>query len=291
MVLNNPAHCIIALDLDGTLLRDDKSVSEFTLDTLTRLAEAGAYIFFTTGRRERIALEVLEPFRFGSLAILNNGTVAMNLPQKKRYFTHYMPIKLVREVIDCVTRYVRPPVLIIDTDESDRDIVMDRTLLSTDIYARYYDTHEDHVIRTDLKSDTREYMSRVLGMFLCEPVEDVPHVMSHLCAFMGETLTHRSLDNLNFHSTHRFIELLEPGRTKWNAITQLKESIFENEMTVLCYGDDHNDIDMLTYADKSFAPSNAIGAAKAAAHEIIPSNEEDGVAVSLQKLFSSTFTS
>lgn len=291
MALNNPGTCVIALDLDGTLLRDDKTVSAFTLDTLQRIVDAGAYVFFTTGRRERVALDVLKPFQFPAWAILNNGTVAMNLPDKKRFFTHYMPEELVQKVITCLREYVRPPVLIIDTDEQDRDIVMDRTLLSVDIYAQYVSTHERHVIITDLENNCEEYMSRVLGMFLCEPVEDVPCVKSHLCCVMGETVTHRSLDNLNFTPTHRFIELLEPGRTKWNAIKQLQNSICTSDMTVLCYGDDHNDIDMLMHADKSFAPISAIDAAKEAADEIIPSNEDDGVAHSLHALFPTLFTS
>lgn len=41
---------MIVLDLDGTLLRDDKSVSEYTIDTLKKCREKGIKVIFATVR-------------------------------------------------------------------------------------------------------------------------------------------------------------------------------------------------------------------------------------------------
>jgi len=277
---------IIALDLDGTLLRTDKTVSEFTRTTLRALSEAGQRVCFVTGRRERIARDVLKAFDFPSWAIMNNGTLGMTWPARQRLFTHYIPPALVRNVIACLSELDRPPVLLIDPDTSPIDIVMDRRLLSVDIYKDYAKRHEGFVILEDSVAESQR-IDRVLGMFLSEPIETIPEFKSHLDSMMGDVIEHRSLDNLDYLPTHRILEIIEPGWMKWNGILELKRCIAGGDARVIAFGDDHNDIDMLAAADSSFATANAIDAAKGAADEIIPSNNDDGVARTLRRLFAS----
>lgn len=287
----NPAEYIIALDLDGTLLRDDKSVSSFTKDTLARLSRCGARIFFTTGRHERAAKAVLSPFSFSSWALMSNGVIAHSLPEHMRFFAHYIPTDLVCKTIEALRAYAYPPLLIIDPDRqngsAERDIVMDASLLSRDIYARMH-AEDTHVIVTDFSCDTG-YTSRVVGMFLWELPEKIPGFMTHISAEIGDALETRPLDNLLYTSAYRILEMVEAGWTKWNGICSLRSALDADICRVIAYGDDYNDIDMLTHADVSFAPSTAIPAVKEIAHEVIASHEEDGVARSLRAFFQESF--
>ncbi len=50
---------LIALDLDGTLLKDDKTISENTLHTIQRLKDDGHYVCISTGRPYRFKFHVL----------------------------------------------------------------------------------------------------------------------------------------------------------------------------------------------------------------------------------------
>jgi hydroxymethylpyrimidine pyrophosphatase-like HAD family hydrolase len=182
----------------------------------------------------------------------------------------------------------RPPVLLVEPAGSPADIVMDRALLHLPVYRRYAEQHAGFVVVEDNLSHS-PLLTRVLGMFLCEPLDKINDLRAHLTDVLGDLIEHRSLDNLEYIPDHRILEILEPGHTKWNGIEQLCEALQLDDAYVIAFGDDHNDLDMLTGADLSFAPRNAIQAAKQAADDVIPSNNDDGVALTLRRLFAGIF--
>ncbi|MFF8292721.1 Cof-type HAD-IIB family hydrolase [Streptomyces sp. NPDC016309] len=70
---------LIATDLDGTLLRDDKSVSERTVSALAAAEEAGIEVFFVTGRPARWMGVVSDHVHGHGLAICANGAAVVDL--------------------------------------------------------------------------------------------------------------------------------------------------------------------------------------------------------------------
>jgi Cof subfamily protein (haloacid dehalogenase superfamily) len=273
----NLQNTIIALDLDGTLLRADKSVSEFTVETLRKIGKKGAEIFFVTGRRKRVADDVLKPFNFPARLIANNGTTCFNRMSDERIYTHYFSKAKVEFVVDTLAEIKRTPVLIIDVDGITEDMVMERSHLKEKVYSDYYKRSSNYIfIEEDIKES--KFTDKVTGMFLIKKNEELKSVISFLKSKTNGLLEFCSLDNLNFLPTHTILEVLDPGMTKWNAICRLKKIIGKQDAKVIAFGDDHNDIDMLTSADESYAMGNAIAAAKKAAKNIAPSNENDGVA-------------
>jgi hydroxymethylpyrimidine pyrophosphatase-like HAD family hydrolase len=341
---------LVAIDLDGTLLRDDKVISEFSLVTLRLLSQAGIHIAFVTGRRERIAMPVLAPVNFPAWAVLNNGPVGLELPGRRRVFTRYISAPVVQDVIACLRAIGRPPVVVIDPlqegaslrpclgapgqhdkssdisqallpkgDEAGcsaaatenrkpktengatasaaadaaagapaHDLVMDRALLQIPLYQEYAARHAGYITITDDLAG-HALLARAVAMFLCEPESEVSALRAHLTTALGDCIEHRALDNLEYIRDHRIVEMVEPGLTKWNGIEMLLEALALEDARVIAFGDDHNDLDMLTEAHMSFAPRNAIQAAKQAADDTIPSNNDDGVAVTLRKLFPDVF--
>ncbi|MND05632.1 putative phosphatase [compost metagenome] len=55
---------------------------------------------------------------------------------------------------------------------------------------------------------------------------------------------------------------------------------------MIAFGDAPNDLPMLRWAGRGIAVANAHPTVLAAVHEIAPSNEDDGVAVILERLLS-----
>jgi len=273
----NLQNTIIALDLDGTLLRTDKSVSEFTVNTLRSLSQKGAKICFVTGRRERVAATVLKPFSFPAWLISSNGTACAEWPNRKRIYLHYYPKKTVENLICALSELDRLPVLIIDSDEASEDMVMDESHLEVKVYKDYYNRNKNHII---IEKDIRDskFLDCVTGIFLTEGNGSIKNVISFLESKNNDKLKFYSLDNLDYLPTHTILEILEQGWTKWDGICRLIDKIGNKETKVIAFGDDHNDIDMLTFADISYAMENAISGAKVAAKYIAPSNNEDGVA-------------
>ena len=70
---------LIATDLDGTLLRDDKTVSDRTIAALAAAEEAGIEVFFVTGRPARWMDVVSAHVHGHGLAICGNGAAVVDL--------------------------------------------------------------------------------------------------------------------------------------------------------------------------------------------------------------------
>ena len=80
------------------------------------------------------------------------------------------------------------------------------------------------------------------------------------------------------------MESMSRKATKKNGIIFLREYLDAKKL--ICFGDNLNDLNMFEAADESYAVDNAHPRLKEAADKIIGSNDEDGVAQCLKKLFS-----
>ncbi|MEU5424274.1 Cof-type HAD-IIB family hydrolase [Streptomyces olivoreticuli] len=76
---------LIATDLDGTLLRDDKTVSERTVAALAAAEAAGIEVFFVTGRPARWMDVVRDHVHGHGLAICANGAAVVDLHDGARF--------------------------------------------------------------------------------------------------------------------------------------------------------------------------------------------------------------
>lgn len=86
-------------------------------------------------------------------------------------------------------------------------------------------------------------------------------------------------------SGHGSIDLIVPGCHKASGLKRLVERWGLSPDQCAAFGDGGNDIEMLTYCGYSYAMENAPQNVKDAAKYRCPSNEEDGVLVTLDKLF------
>ena len=82
---------LIATDLDGTLLRDDKTLSARTVAALAAAEEAGIEVFFVTGRPARWMDVVSNHVQGHGLAICANGAVVTDLRADGASLIHLAP--------------------------------------------------------------------------------------------------------------------------------------------------------------------------------------------------------
>ena len=66
---------IIAVDLDGTLLNSESKISDFTRNTIKRIAEKGHHVIITTGRPYRMAKEFYQELELHTPMINFNGSL------------------------------------------------------------------------------------------------------------------------------------------------------------------------------------------------------------------------
>ena len=125
--------------------------------------------------------------------------------------------------------------------------------------------------------DLLEVCSRPQDKLLC--ASEPEYLQAHWRA-MHEPFT----DTLSGMFTADFyFEFMAPGINKGNALAGSLPKIGIDASEVIAFGDAQNDISMLEWAGIGVAMGNATDAAKAAADEVTASNNEDGIALALDK--------
>lgn len=76
-----------------------------------------------------------------------------------------------------------------------------------------------------------------------------------------------------------------PGCHKASGLKRLVERWGIQPEQCVAFGDGGNDIEMLKYCGQSYAMANAPENVKSIAKFVCPSNDEDGVLVTLEKIF------
>lgn len=82
---------MIALDLDGTLLRSDNTISDYTVETIKKVQNKGHKVVIATGRPYRMALEHYRRLELSTPMISFNGSLT-HLPEKKWEWEHSVTI-------------------------------------------------------------------------------------------------------------------------------------------------------------------------------------------------------
>ena len=85
----------------------------------------------------------------------------------------------------------------------------------------------------------------------------------------------------DIYTNQQWLEIMPQGTSKAHAIEQLKHIYHYDRLVV--FGDGENDIEMFQLADEAYTVDNAHEKLKAIATQIIPSNDQDGVAQFLKQ--------
>ena len=96
---------LLFMDLDGTLLNDDKQITDGNRAALNRLLERGHGAIITTGRPLKSAMDQAHKLgmdRPGCYLIAYNGAVIYDWTQKKQIFARSLPYSAVFRVFDLV---------------------------------------------------------------------------------------------------------------------------------------------------------------------------------------------
>ena len=252
---------LLLFDLDGTLLRSDKTISQRTLDVLGRCREKGLLTGISTSRSEQNCLAFLSELD-PDILIASGGAVV-------KYRGNYIytaefsveetagMIALSRAVCggDCQ--------ITIDTvdhhywnykvDPLENDASWGKT-----IFTDYYGFHEQ-------------------ALKMCVEISN-PDTARRLSALLPDC------DCIRF-SDGDWYKFTKKEATKENTILTLCRSSGISLENITAFGDDLVDIGMLKLCGTGVAMGNALDEVKRAADTVIGSNDDDGIAVYLTTHF------
>nr|WP_308294699.1 Cof-type HAD-IIB family hydrolase [Streptomyces sp. JJ66] len=263
---------LIATDLDGTLLRDDKSVSERTIAALAAAEKAGVEVFFVTGRPARWMDVVSDHVHGHGLAICANGAAVVDLHSGG---TLVEVRELTRQAAMAVVTALR-------------DVAPGVTFAVERAGGISYEPAYPPIVE-DVGSGVAP-VGKLLGEDAAPGGEPVLKLLAHHTALDPDAflqLARRAAgDFAEFtrSSPSALLEVSGRGVSKASTLALCCAERGISPAEVVAFGDMPNDLQMLTWAGTSYAMANAHPAVTAATTHATWSNEADGVAVVIEGL-------
>jgi Cof subfamily protein (haloacid dehalogenase superfamily) len=255
---------VVATDLDGTFLRGDGTVSERSRRALAAAEDAGALVVLVTGRPPRWMAPVIEQTGHRGIAVCANGALVYDLHTEAVVEEHLIEPEIATEIVNALRDSV--PGLTFAVERGARGFAHEPS------YRPGWDT--DDKLVAELTEILQLPMAKLLAR---HPDLDPDTLLSRARDVVGElaTLTHSSRDGL--------LEISAAGVSKASTLELLCHERGYAAPDVIAFGDMPNDVPMLSWAGYAVAVANAHPDVVDVVDEVTASNDDDGVAVVLER--------
>ncbi|ETY73484.1 Cof-type HAD-IIB family hydrolase [Lactiplantibacillus fabifermentans] len=260
----------IALDLDNTLLTSAKTISPRNEQVLKRLHAAGKRVVLCTGRPIKAIQPLIKQLGLtepGDYSITFNG----GLVQQNATGDVLARTSITKADIKPLYDYAQATGLPLDV----------------------IDLHQVYSLIDLGKSPYEEFLNGLMP-FSDVSFADLPgdDLFGKVVSASAQAVDNRDSLPTNiangFHavpSRRNLLEFLPNHTDKASGLKQLLSHFDEDYTNLMAFGDEENDLGMLKAAEVGVAMNNAIPAVKAVTTDETLSNDEDGVAVFLEKYF------
>ena len=261
-------------DLDGTLLRSDLTLSDYTCKVISEAVSRGTAFAFATARSRTTALKVTKGLDVPLPIIAYNGAFIVDTKSGDILCKRTFSPEEARDIFSCFERFGLSPIVYRLAGGRERFSYYESRVsrLTMDfIESRGEDPRKDPL------KDTENILGGEAFYFNC-----IGEETSLRGAFEALKDRFEVLYYDDIYSGERWLEIMPLGANKASAALTLRDMLGCGRITA--FGDSVNDISLFEIADERCAVANADPRLKALADRIIPANDEDGVARTLKEL-------
>lgn len=269
-------------DIDGTLITDNGKITAENKKAIFKMQQKGYIFALCTGRNIKRAVPIAKKLRINVPIVCIDGILLYDLKSKKPIYAKSLEKQTVNALIDIGKKFE------IFTEISNGylycKVLPDDESKSLDFYHR-------HDIYGRIKNyfsgiryfKTYESLKNVKGeiyqVVLATKSKDVEIIKSEINEIKDYNIEIRD----NLWNGYMFIN--SAGAGKAHGVKALCDMYGINMNETISFGDDNNDIDMLSLCAKGIAVENANENVKRKADIIVSSNNDSGVAEGLHMYF------
>ena len=263
---------LLVLDVDGTLLNDEREISKRTLAALLKVQQMGVRIVLASGRPTYGLMplaKTLELGNYGGFVLSYNGCQIIKAQNgeilfERRINPEMLPYleKKARKNGFAIFTYHDDTLI---TDSPDNEYIKNEALLNN-----------LKIIRED-EFSTAIDLAPCKCMLLSDKEKALIGLEQHWEKRLAGTLD-------AFRSEPYFLEVVPCGVNKANTLGALLEHLGVTREEVIAVGDGVCDVTMLQLAGMGVAMGHSQDSVKVCADYVTASNEEDGVALAVEKL-------
>ncbi|MGW0879068.1 HAD family hydrolase [Streptomyces sp. NPDC002671] len=257
---------LIATDLDGTLLRSDESVSQRTREALAAATAAGAAHIVVTGRAVPWTRHILDALGYEGLAVCGQGAQVYDAGAHRLLTSVTLDRQLAGVALAKIEAEVGPLYLAASRSGLDGEVLVGPGYAVTGSLPA--------VPFTDASDLWTAPLNKIYIQHPTLGDDELAEAARHAAGgFVTVALAGAGI-----------VELLPLGLSKATGLSLAARRLGLKAADTMAFGDMPNDIPMFAWASHSVAMANAHEELKAVADEVTASNEEDGIAVVLERL-------
>ena len=265
---------MVVIDMDGTLLTDEKTISNYSKGFLHYINQRGIRVVLASGRPYRAVKPYYDEIGLKDLIVCYNGALIVD-PQEndKILFKKSFPISLVKDIIAGIGEENFESIMIEDFDTlyiNKKDSELDKIAFKKGMVIKYGDifsqlNEEPLCVTFNLKDFT--YYNKLLELGSTSKFKDI---------------------NIRFWHDCLIAELFFNDVNKYTSIEKVAKLYEVKNSDIICFGDADNDIEMIHRAGIGVGMCNAASkfVRQSANMLSLADNNNDGVVKTLELLLS-----
>ncbi|MGW4722699.1 HAD family hydrolase [Streptomyces sp. S1] len=258
---------LVATDLDGTLLRSDESVSDRTRDALAAATAAGAAHIVVTGRAVPWTRHILDDLGYEGIAVCGQGAQVYHAGEHRLLTSLTLDRQLAGLALSKIEAEVGPLALAASRDGLEGEVLM----------GPGYRVHEGPLPYVPYEDPSELWSAPLTKLYIQHPALTDDELTRAARATVGGLVD-------VVMAGPGIVEILPLGLSKATGLSLAARRLGVKAAETIAFGDMPNDIPMFGWAARGVAMGNAHAELRAVADEVTASNEEDGIAVVLERL-------
>lgn len=266
---------LLCTDMDGTLLTDDKRISERSKKAIKLAYEKGVKIVVCTGRMFSSANFYADMLGVKTPIISANGAFIREKDRDEVIYKNVIGKEKCSEILKVLNEFG-----IIAHFHTPNSIFSGKLVYSAKVYSELNkQLPEDQQISINIVEDWEKVFKEnedfiVKCIAIDDDVEKVQKAKKHMQNIEGIEVVSSYINN---------IEIMAEGASKGRGVEILAKFYGLKPEEIICIGDNENDLSMIEYAGLGVAMKNAPEHIKDKADYVADTNNEDGVAKVIEK--------
>ena len=285
---------LVAIDLDGTMLNKYGVITENTKNVIKKVQEKGVEVIIASGRPINSVKNFSKEINSQKYFISGNGAITYDIKNDKILYENILNKNKVLQVIKiCEENSIYYNVY---TENG----IIAKNLNYNTLY--YYKENlnklEENKTHINIVESIYDYIEKrdekILKIMICDgsktifnsimkKIREITDIEILDVSHMSRKIIKQGTEEIALE--YFYTEISAKDVDKWNALEKLIELMNITKEEVVTIGDNANDIKMLKNAGLGVAMGESAPYVKECANEVTTSNDNDGVAVILEKIF------
>ena len=268
----------IALDIDGTLLNSRFEVSPANRAAIAEATRRGVEVALVTGRRYDFAMPVAEQVEAALTMIVNNGAL-VRTKEGRTLLRHLLPRETAKRVLEATEPWRAATAVVFDRPQANQ-VMLQSIDWDDPIRGGYYRRNRNFLAEAmPLESCLTEDPIQVMFTGSVTPIREAEVTLRRVQFAQEFELAVTVYEDRDFS----MIDVIHPGVTKGTTLAEWTASRGIVPEEILAIGDNHNDLEMLSFAGVPVVMGNSVPELKQRGWHVTSSNDEDGVAAAIER--------